>query len=440
MDAKTFITLHVAEPSPEYRGTPDHADLRQEMTIGVVSERVPRLGELTKDYAQPTELPRPTPVSEHFEAWRKRSETLSPQHLVRTLNEGETVYVKKAQPPPGTTRRCWCPWTGPWIVTKRRTDSMYEIRDPPDRRRQMVHRSRLKPVFMPKAPGDTQCEHFRPKIRTEVHNHAELHECTKPISSGPRRCGEAILHKTFHSYTVRKAQGGSQSTKDNKGTHSKSAGSSLRRYNEQSLAQHIQELMKTWGPDIVKCDLIFYRAVGRSNMSSLFGGPSAPLLKSDPRLRTIPFPTRRPTFNEVQRVHSLLALTFIYDSNEMFKTSFPPVKIPRDEVDEKDKRRSKRNGETPESGSAAGSPRKSHIDRGKERPSPVRELPGIVQQLAAISTSGSEGDTMFMMEEEVSFLDLREFEDTVPQEIKDRVNMKKRKKKKKTETGPEKGQ
>uniref|UniRef100_A0A0A9W064 Ankyrin repeat and zinc finger domain-containing protein 1 n=1 Tax=Lygus hesperus TaxID=30085 RepID=A0A0A9W064_LYGHE len=250
--------------------------------------------------------------------------------------------------------------------------------------------------------------------------------------------GEAILHKTFHSYTVRKAQGGSQSTKDNKGTHAKSAGSSLRRYNEQSLAQHIQELMKTWGPDIVKCDLIFYRAVGRSNMSSLFGGPSAPLLKADPRLRTIPFPTRRPTFSEVQRVHSLLAMTFIYDSNEMFKTSFHPLKIQKDEFDEKDKRRCKKNGETQESGSASGSPRKSHIDRGKERPSPVRELPGIIQQLAAISTSGSEGDTMFMREEEVSFLDLREYEDTVPQEVKDRVSMKKRKKKKKMESGPEK--
>ncbi|KAF6207609.1 hypothetical protein GE061_016056 [Apolygus lucorum] len=41
MDAETVITWHVAEPSPEYRGAPDHADLRQEMTIGV--EQHPRL-------------------------------------------------------------------------------------------------------------------------------------------------------------------------------------------------------------------------------------------------------------------------------------------------------------------------------------------------------------------------------------------------------------
>lgn len=48
---------------------------------------------------------------------------------------------------------------------------------------------------------------------------------------------EAIKHKTFHSYTVRAKQGGSQSSKDNSGRHAKSAGASLRRYNEQSLTQ-----------------------------------------------------------------------------------------------------------------------------------------------------------------------------------------------------------
>lgn len=48
---------------------------------------------------------------------------------------------------------------------------------------------------------------------------------------------EAVLHKTFHSYTVRSKQGGTQSSKDGKGSHPKSSGASLRRYNEQS---HLQ--------------------------------------------------------------------------------------------------------------------------------------------------------------------------------------------------------
>lgn len=47
-------------------------------------------------------------------------------------------------------------------------------------------------------------------------------------------------HKTFHSYTVRAKQGGGQSSKDNKsggGSHPKSAGASLRRYNEAAFAE-----------------------------------------------------------------------------------------------------------------------------------------------------------------------------------------------------------
>ena len=53
---------------------------------------------------------------------------------------------------------------------------------------------------------------------------------------------DALVHKTFHAYTVRAKQGGSQNSADNKsgGSHPKSAGASLRRYNEMALMQHIQ--------------------------------------------------------------------------------------------------------------------------------------------------------------------------------------------------------
>ena len=56
------------------------------------------------------------------------------------------------------------------------------------------------------------------------------------------RGDQAIVHKTFHAYTVRAKQGGSQGSADNKSgsSHPKSAGASLRRYNEMSLMQHIQ--------------------------------------------------------------------------------------------------------------------------------------------------------------------------------------------------------
>ena len=49
-----------------------------------------------------------------------------------------------------------------------------------------------------------------------------------------------MCHKTFHSYTVRAKQGGSQSSRDNKsggGSHPKSAGASLRRYNEAAFSE-----------------------------------------------------------------------------------------------------------------------------------------------------------------------------------------------------------
>jgi len=45
---------------------------------------------------------------------------------------------------------------------------------------------------------------------------------------------EAIVHKTFHSYTVRAKQGGSQNSQDRTKGGCKSAGASLRRYNEAS--------------------------------------------------------------------------------------------------------------------------------------------------------------------------------------------------------------
>jgi len=122
------------------------------------------------------------------------------------------------------------------------------------------------------------------------------------------------VHKTFHCYTVRRKQGGGQSSADNKsGTnHPKSAGASLRRYNEASLAQHVKDIMKAWNEDYLsKCHLIFYRAAS-GNKKILFGSVTgskkdSPILcKGDPRIRTIPFPTRRATFKEIKRVHEEL--------------------------------------------------------------------------------------------------------------------------------------
>lgn len=53
--------------------------------------------------------------------------------------------------------------------------------------------------------------------------------------------GEPIVHKTFHSYTVRAKQGFAQNSRTT-GNHAKSAGASLRKYNEASFIQVHLEL------------------------------------------------------------------------------------------------------------------------------------------------------------------------------------------------------
>lgn len=226
---------------------------------------------------------------------------------------------------------------------------------------------------------------------------------------------EPVLHKTFHCYTVRAKQGGSQSTKDNKGNHPKSAGASLRRYNETALVQHVQELLSAWSSDIEKCDLILYRAVGPTNRQVLFGGKEPPLNKADARLRSIPFPTRRPTFTQLKYVHATLCAVQVYNSVDVLTTVIEP-KPRRDPVQSK----------------------KSHIDRSKSRPSPDRQLPNHVQDLVDIQTpSGSESEIIHLIQEvqEVSFHeDLKEMDSSFENE--NRLKRKNRRKKKKPSDEP----
>ncbi|KAI5745224.1 hypothetical protein M8J76_009354 [Diaphorina citri] len=226
---------------------------------------------------------------------------------------------------------------------------------------------------------------------------------------------EPILHKTFHCYTVRAKQGGSQSTKDGKGNYPKSAGASLRRYNETALVQHVQELLSAWSSDIEKCSLILYRAVGPTNRQVLFGGKEPPLNKSDVRLRSIPFPTRRPTFTQLKYVHAMLCSVHVYNSVDVLTTVIES-KHRRDPVQSK----------------------KSHIDRSKSRPSPDRQLPNHIQELVDIQTpSGSESEIIQLIQEvqEVSFHeDLKEMDNSFENE--NRVKRKNRRKKKKQSDEP----
>lgn len=111
-----------------------------------------------------------------------------------------------------------------------------------------------------------------------------------------------IAHKTFHRYTTRRKQGGSQSSNDSAKGAAHSAGASIRRYNEAALETDIRALLAEWRSLIEKSELVYVRATGSSNRRILFGPYDDQVLRlNDPRNRSFPFSTRRATQAELMR-------------------------------------------------------------------------------------------------------------------------------------------
>lgn len=116
------------------------------------------------------------------------------------------------------------------------------------------------------------------------------------------RQARVIAHKTFHRYTTRRKQGGSQSANDASKGAAHSAGSSLRRYNEAELEKEVRELLQDWRQMINEAQFLFVRAAGSTNRRILFGQHEGRVLvQNDPRLRGFPFSTRRATQSELMR-------------------------------------------------------------------------------------------------------------------------------------------
>ncbi|KAI0453317.1 hypothetical protein F5B21DRAFT_515423 [Xylaria acuta] len=132
---------------------------------------------------------------------------------------------------------------------------------------------------------------------------------TKHGSVGPmNREATVLAHKTFHRYTTRRKQGGSQSANDNAKGNAHSAGSSIRRYNEQALTDEVRLLLQDWKGLLDTSELLFIRATGATNRRTLFGPYEGQVLRAnDPRIRGFPFSTRRATQNELMR--SFIELT-----------------------------------------------------------------------------------------------------------------------------------
>lgn len=206
--------------------------------------------------------------------------------------------------------------------------------------------------------------------------------------------GEPILHKTFHCYTVRAGQGGSQSSKDNRSaSQPKSAGASLRRYNEGALIQHVKDIVETWQKEIEKSGLILYRASGPYNRSVLFGGKTPLLERNDQRLRTIPFSTKRANFSELKRVYTQLSEVTSYKNVEEAST-----KVIRQRSPVKEPKKSK----------------SSSINRAKSRELTKREIPGADVVKMNENYSSCEDDVNFELDEsEISFESLKEYDDSL---------------------------
>lgn len=90
----------------------------------------------------------------------------------------------------------------------------------------------------------------------------------------------------------------------------RSAGATLRRYNEAALEREVQELLASWSTHLKEANAIFIRTP-KTHQSMFSGGRNPSLSKDDHRIRGIPFVTRRPTLKEVKRVHSCLASIYI---------------------------------------------------------------------------------------------------------------------------------
>ncbi|KAG4304946.1 hypothetical protein PORY_001621 [Pneumocystis oryctolagi] len=136
-----------------------------------------------------------------------------------------------------------------------------------------------------------------------------------------------LHHKTFHRYTTRRKQGGSQNACDSGRGMPISAGSNLRRYNEAALQTEIRQLLASWKPALDESEMIFIKASGKLNHKILFGYENSVLSVTDKRLKKIPFTTHRATKNELIRCFNELTIAKIVEVCIEETKSFSQIQV-----------------------------------------------------------------------------------------------------------------
>ena len=155
-------------------------------------------------------------------------------------------------------------------------------------------------------PSNTRDPHYFLCMIGGGHFAAMVVSLVPEVRKGPGGVEErhAIVeaHKTFHRYTTRRKQGGSQSANDNAKGNAHSVGSSIRRANEAALEAEVRAILADWRAMIDTAELLFVRASGTTNRRTLFEPYDGQVLNSrDARLRGFPFSTRRATQAELLR-------------------------------------------------------------------------------------------------------------------------------------------
>lgn len=89
---------------------------------------------------------------------------------------------------------------------------------------------------------------------------------------------------------------------------------------QAALERDIQETLSSWRQQLSEAALILIHAPS-ANATPLFGGERPVLERSDPRVRPVPFTTRRPTFSETKRV--LISLLSVHSASLPVTGLFP---------------------------------------------------------------------------------------------------------------------
>ncbi|KAK3836781.1 MAG: hypothetical protein J3R72DRAFT_403097 [Linnemannia gamsii] len=121
-----------------------------------------------------------------------------------------------------------------------------------------------------------------------------------------------VAHKTFHRYTVRRKNGGAQSSFG----AANSAGAMVRMYNERALKLEVRELLEGWSDWILQSESVFMHAPGNNKRTVFYEDSIMNRADQEGLLRSFPFVTRRPTLTELKRAYQELTTVKIMQPSQ----------------------------------------------------------------------------------------------------------------------------